>query len=305
MRRVVAGGAPALVAVVCLALVPGLFSGSAFGDPCEVDATGICLEDTVPGTPPVGDSPTPPTTPTGDGGCRDQAGDPVPCTDGYGGSWSGGPRWCYQYRLDPQPPAASPLWGAHDPSEGSLWSCDYGLAVPGNSWFVPDGAAIVDAASLAQDLLSRADFAYAAAASAPGGDDPTYVGYLTWLWIPPDQWEDVSASITVSGATVTIRGVPTEVEWTVGSQEHVCRGPGRVWQPGLSENAKTTCAIAIDTLRDPNGERLGVSARIRYAVTWSCTGRCSDAAGDLGSVAALPGPSAELVVRQRQTVVTG
>ncbi|WP_193604807.1 hypothetical protein [Nocardioides dongkuii] len=313
MRGMTSGVAHAAAFGAILGLLTSLaFAVSALpAAACEVDATGICLDGTEPGAPPGG--PTDPADtsgssgsdiPVGDPACRDQSGAPVPCVDGYGGSWSGAPRWCYQYRLDPQPPPGSALWGQHDPEGGSLWSCDYSVAVPGNTWFVPDGVALVDAGAIARDLLSRTDFEYAEAVTAPGDGSPTYVGYRTWLWVPETQWRAVSASLTVSGATVTIQGVPVEVDWKVGPHGLACPGPGTAWSPDMDEDAHTSCSIEIDDLTDPDGDSLRVTARIRYAVTWTCVGRCSAASGDLGNVSALPGAPAELLVRQRQTVVT-
>lgn len=269
---------------------------------CEVDASGICLEGTEVGEEPD-DLPGVATDPISSA-CSDESGAAVPCTNGYGGSWSGAPRWCYQYQLSPQPSAGSQLWGVNDPSEGTLWSCDYSVAVPSNTWFVPNGQAVVDAGSIARDLVSRADFEYADAATAPGGDQPTYVGYRTWLWIPPEQWRPVSASLTLSGATVTIRATPLGVEWAIGSRQMFCDGPGRPWKDGYPEDAQTPCSVVFDEVEGPNGDELDVAARIRYTVEWSCVGSCSSTSGDLGEIAALAGSSSQLVVKQRQTVVT-
>lgn len=269
---------------------------------CEVDASGICLEGSEIGEEPddAGEFATEPI----DSACRDESGTAVPCVDGYGGSWSGAPQWCYQYQLSPQPSAGSQLWGANDPSEGTLWSCDYSVAVPGNTWFVPNGQAVVDAGSIARDLMSRADFEYADAATAPGGAQPTYVGYRTWLWVAGEQWHPVSASVTIAGATVTIRATPTGVEWTLGSRRMFCDGPGRAWKDGYPEDAETRCSVVFEEVQEPDGDELAVSARIRYAVAWTCVGSCSDAGGDLGEIAALAGSPTELLVKQRQTVVT-
>lgn len=269
---------------------------------CEVDASGICLQGTE-----IGDDPVDPPDIAADpiaSSCRDQSGVAVPCTDGYGGSWSGAPRWCYQYQLSPQPSVGSQLWGEDEPSEGTLWSCDYSVAVPSNTWFVPNGEAVVDAGSIARDLVNRADFEYATAATAPGGEQPTYVGYRTWLWVPPEQWHPVSASLTVSGATVTIRATPVGVDWALGSRQMFCDEPGRPWKDGYPEDAQTSCSVVFDEVEGPNGDELNVAARIRYAVEWSCVGSCSSASGDLGEIAALAGSPSQLVVKQRQTVVT-
>lgn len=288
----------ALVMVVSASL-SWVLAGAALA--CDVDVSGVCVEGTDPGSP--GDQPDATTEPIAST-CHDQTGAAVACVDGYGGSWAGAPRWCYQYQLSPQPSAGNPLWGTHEPSEGTLWSCDYSVAVPTNTWFVPNGQAVVDAGSIARNLLSRADFEYADAATAPEGAQPTYVGYRTWLWIPPNQWHPVSASVTVAGATVTIRATPTGVVWRLGARQMLCDGPGRPWKDGYPEDAQTPCSVVFDDVEHPNGDEFEVVARIRYAVEWSCVGSCSSSVGDLGEIDALAGSPSRLVVKQRQTVVT-
>ena len=75
--------------------------------------------------------------------------------DEYGGTWDAG-HGCYAFQVQPQPPAGSSLWEGHDPSEGSVWSCDYTVTIPENSWFVPNGEdPLVDPAVLAQEALGR------------------------------------------------------------------------------------------------------------------------------------------------------
>ncbi|MCM0621957.1 hypothetical protein [Nocardioides bruguierae] len=300
MRRVT-GGVMATGLLVAVA-VAGIVAMGPGASACEVDASGICIIKTVPGG--GSSNPVVPIGDEGETGCRDEDGTAVACVDGYGGVWSGGPRWCYQYQLDPQPPAESPLWGGHAPSEGSLWSCDYSGVTPGNTWFVASAEPAVDPAVLAQQALDRAAFPRPGARTAPGGSAATLVGYPTWLWVDDQAWRPLSVSVTAAGATVSLAAEPVLVLWSVGSQSLTCPGPGRAWDDSLGEHAQSPCTVTVDHLLDPSGDQLSVEARVRYAVTWSCQGRCSTVAGDLGEVDALPGPSSTLTVEQRQTVVT-
>jgi hypothetical protein len=73
----------------------------------------------------------------------------------------------------------------------------------------------------------------------------------------------------------------------------------------MSDVATTTCGYTYETTStdQPDG-RFAISATIRYQVTWTCTGACPTASGDLGLVDA-PAGSSTLRVLQRQTVVVG
>lgn len=295
--------AATLVSVV-LVLAHGAVS-PVLADPCNgpVGPGGICLGTDLPGSPPTTGPGTPPST--GDVGCSDRAGRAVPCVNGFGFVWVGAPHWCYGFQLDPQPPVGNPIWNGHDPADGSVWSCDPTVAVTGNTWFVPSGHAVVDAAQVARDLVKRAPFEFADAHAAPGPDYHTYVNYKNWLWIPPEQWHDVGVSLTVAGATISLQAAPTRVDWDMGDGQGVaCAGPGRVWNDGMPEDAPTGCSFTYAALRNSNGDSWLVSARISYAVSWSCTGNCSSGNGDLGEVSARPGKSTAMTVLQRQTVVT-
>jgi hypothetical protein len=177
--------------------------------------------------------------------------------------------------------------------------------VPGNTWFVPQGQIRVDPGEIARDLVRRAPFEYADAHAAPGPDYHTYVNYKNWLWIPSEQWHDVGVSLTVGGATVSLQATPTRVDWDMGDGQTVsCAGPGRKWRDGMSEDAPTDCSHTYASLKNPDGDTWPVSARISYAVTWSCTGNCSSGSGHLGDVSALRGKSTSMTVLQRQAVVT-
>jgi hypothetical protein len=180
------------------------------------------------------------------------------------------------------------------------------VSVPENVWFVPNGAAVINPAQVAQQLVEQAPFELANAHTAPGSDYHTYINYKNWLWIPESQWHDVSVSLTVAGATVTLTATPSHTAWDMGNGETVsCVGPGREWVKGMPENAPTNCSFTYAALVDPEGDTWSVSAAINYTVGWTCTGNCGGQnSGDLGDVTALAGEPTSLTVLQRQTVVT-
>lgn len=309
MRSAVAAVA-AVTAVVASSIVVILFNitAPAWADcpPDPVDpASGLCLSDTIPSTPPTTTPGTPATSGTNPGGQACPGAPGGVCVNEYGYVWIGPPHSCYGFPLDPQPELESPLWGDNDPTKGTLWSCDPTVSIPGNTWYVPDGAPVINPGQVAQQLVSQAPFETANASIAPPPSFHTYISYKNWLWIPESQWHDVSVSLTVGGATVTMTAKPTHVNWDMGNGETVsCVGPGREWVKGMSEDAPTNCSYAYKSMEDPEGDTWSVSAAINYTVAWTCTGNCGgQTSGDLGDVTAVAGDSTSITVYQRQTVV--
>lgn len=307
MRRGVgAAAAVALFVATAVVLVIGTTNGPAWADcpPDPVDETGICLSDTVPDTPGTTDPGNPGNT--GGNGPSGPACPGAPdgiCVNDYGFIWNSAHN-CYAFPLDPQPEPDSPLWGNNDPTKGQMWSCDPTVSVPENTWYVPNGQAVINPAQVAQQLLERAPFEFANAKIAPPPTYHTYISYKNWLWIPAEQWHEVSVGLSVGGATVTLTAAPSYVDWDMGNGERTsCVGAGREWVKGLPENAPTNCSYAYDEMEDLEGDKWTVSARINYTVSWTCTGNCGGAtSGDLGDVTALAGESTTVTVYQRQTV---
>ncbi|MEO7625659.1 MAG: hypothetical protein ABIS91_05255, partial [Nocardioides sp.] len=139
--------------------------------------------------------------------------------------------------------------------------------------------------------------------TAPQTPAATYVGIENWLWIPATQWGRLSKSVAAGPTTVTVTAAPSAVVWVAGSKSVTCPGPGAAWTAGMTDAAATTCSIKFQqtSVGQPD-EVFAVTAVIRYHVTWSCTGTCSTASGDLGMVDA-PAGTGEMAVLQRQTVV--
>jgi hypothetical protein len=308
LRRVSTAAAAAVVVAASSMVLLVVNNNAAWADcpPDPLDERGVCLSATVPSHPPTNDPGPKQPGPTGSACPGAPNGD---CVNDYGGVWIGPPRDCYGFKLDPQPPAGDPLWGGHDPSKGSIWGCSSGIGPAGaltDYWFVPNGAAVVDPGAVAQQLVKRAPFELANAHMAPSPDYHTYINYVNWLWIPKGQWHDVSVSLTVAGATVTLTAKPTSARWDMGNGEGTsCAGPGRAWVHGMPEDAPTNCSFQYSTMHDPEGDTWAVSARINYTVGWTCTGNCAgQTSGDLGHVTALAGNPTSITVLQRQTVVT-
>lgn len=271
----------------------------------------VCVQ--VPGTPGGthtdpggnGNSGTTPVT------CNDiYTGQEVPCTDPNAGAWFPGAMngaGCNAFMLQPQPPAGSPMWEGHDPSEGSVWGCDTDFTNPGNTFFVPNGQGptVVDPAVLAQKTLKQMNLVAADAKIAPGPNFHTYININNWLWVPPGQWHTLTVSAAAGPTRVTVTAAPVGVDWNMGNGEtKQCTDAGRVSEPGMTDAATTTCSYAYKSLTNPAGDKHTVSAQLVYAVTWTCAGTCLTPSGDLGDVTAPAGQTTTIEVRQRQTVVT-
>lgn len=293
----------AAIAVVLTSTAPSV----ADCPPDPVDETGLCTSSTTSDDP----DPTSDPTPGGEGGDPGSGGVGCPgapngeCVNEYGGTWIDPPRDCYAFALDPQPQPGSPLWGTNDPEAGSIWSCDQTVSVPENTWYVPDGEGVIDPAAVARQLKRTAPFEFAEANLAPGPDYHTYIGYENWMWVPGEQWHEVSVSLAAGGARVTLTAEPTFVTWDMGNGDRPsCVGPGRAWVKGMAENAPTNCSYEYQDMVDSEADTWEVSARINYAVSWTCTGACGGRNGDdMGNVTALAGDATSITVRQRQTVV--
>lgn len=267
-----------------------------------VTDTGICLGGTTPGNPGTETPGQPPGGGTNNE-CRDNSGNTIPCSDGFGGVWLGAPHNCYGFMLDPQPPADSPLWEGHSPDEGSVWSCDYTVSIEENTWFVPGAPPVVDGATVARTLAERAPFEIVELNVAPSPPNKSYVNLKNWLWIPDRQWHDISVSLGINGARVTMTAKPSRVQWDMGDgTTKSCLDTGRAWQQGLSDSAETTCGYTYSSTSPDGGYT--ITSRLYYDITWTCTGRCSAPSGSLGEWAA-PSTTTSLVVGERQSVVIG
>lgn len=296
----------------CLTLATLAISTQAVADPpacpdgetpSEIPGGWICIPVENPGDPgdeDPGDGGGGGGTPVG---CFD--GDrEVPCHDEYGGTWDAA-HGCYAFQVQPQPPAGSPLWEGHDPSEGSVYSCDHTITIPQNSWFVANGEEpLIDPAVLAQEALGRMKLEQANAQIAPGPDFHTYVHIDNWLWLPQAQWHDLQGTVSAGPTSVTVTAEPIRVDWDMGVDVQSCYDAGRAWEKGMTDAAKTSCSFAYESIEDPTGDVHNVSAQLVYGVTWVCSGACLTPSGDLGEIEAPAGEGTTIEVRQRQTVVT-
>jgi hypothetical protein len=321
------------VLLIGASLVLGVATSASACD--QVDAEGICLDgaDGGGGGSSGGNDPGPtglacPGAPDGE------------CINEQGHVWVD-EHQCYAWKDDPQPPANDPVWSNNNitPADGAFWTCSIGPN-SGAVWFVPNGESpIPDAETIARQLVARAPFEVADVHVAPPPTAYSYVNFENWLWVPRQQWHDVSASLSISGATVTLTATPSRVHWrlgTAGETQRGCSGvrgsvwgsgsyqvvdelpcsvgvdcydPGQAWVPGMTDIAKTTCSWTY--LRassynstgniDPSLRGWTITGQFYYDVSWSCVGNCSGTEGSLGEYPA-PSSTSCLTVYERQSV---
>ncbi len=259
---------------------------------------GICIPVIDPGTPPD-EPPSGPSAP-GNPACHREDGSPVDCVTDWG-TWSD-ERQCWIHPVHVS--HTDPIWDGH--TDGSVWMC--GLATdadPVVMFWMPPGSqpTAIDPGVLAQRAQGLLPLPSAQVRTAPQAPDPTYVGVENWLWIPQDQWATLSKTVTAGNTSVTVTATPSQVAWNLGTDTVTCYSAGSVWRLGMTDAAQTSCGYTYESSSESQpGGMFTVSATIHYAVTWTCAGSCSTAAGELGLVDA-PAGTSTLEVRQRQTVV--
>lgn len=122
----------------------------------------------------------------------------------------------------------------------------------------------------------------------------TYVGLRTFLWVDRAQWRTQTATASVDGQTVSARSVPTAVEWNLGEKIITCTGRGTPYNPDGPMDQPGSCTYTYQrSSAGQPGRKYQISATIKWRVSWTCTGACDTAGGDLGllsstTVAQLP-----------------
>ncbi len=160
------------------------------------------------------------------------------------------------------------------------------------------GAPIVDPAELASEALQRTPLPEPAISMAPAPDIPQLVNLATFLWLPSEQWQPVTASASAGGVTSTVTATPVRVIWDMGQGDSlVCDGPGLPYRPDLPDDRQPSdChyTYRYSSAGQP-GQAFTVTATVEWETTWSVTG--APGGGSLGTVsrsASIPVQVAEL-----------
>lgn len=126
--------------------------------------------------------------------------------------------------------------------------------------------------------------------TAPAGR--TFVRLETGLWVDQADYVTRSITVTVPDQSVTATATPQSVTWNMGEGSVTCTGPGT---PG-----GTACAYTYErSSASRPGGKYRISATITWALGWTCTGNCDQAAGQLDPLTMTT--TADLAVGEVQT----
>ncbi len=135
------------------------------------------------------------------------------------------------------------------------------------------GGPALSPAQLAQLARKRLRLPQPRIVASPTGDQLVHLP--TWLWLS-DGWQQVSASASVPGLSVTAVAKPTSVSWSMGDGGVVdCVGPGTPYrETGNPRAASPDCGYAYRTSSafQPN-HAFQVTATVRWTVSWSGGGQ--------------------------------
>jgi hypothetical protein len=157
---------------------------------------------------------------------------------------------------------------------------------------------VVDPATLAQYAEQLLPLLYPVHATAPPSTSTQLVGLRTWLWIDPQDFRPVSASVSAANLDVTATARPIRVVWDMGDGSPAvdCGGPGTPYDPSAADAAQhTDCAHVFSHSGTYTAE-----VSIEWVVEWSAS---NGDAGVLGPVRR--GVTLPLTVESRQAVITG
>jgi hypothetical protein len=185
-----------------------------------------------------------------------------------------------------------------NPVEGETYFliCDF----PDGTFFVRQivysvGVSVVDAGTLARQAYRILPLSYPHPSTAP--PDRQLAGVRTWLWIDPDDYRTVTATVEVPGLQVTATATPERVRWQMGSPSDAvaCDGPGTPYDPSRADDAQqTTCSYVFQRSGD---------VLVTVYIDWSVTWEASDGTGGVLPPVAR-GRSFVASVDQRQAVIT-
>jgi hypothetical protein len=178
-------------------------------------------------------------------------------------------------------------------------------------------APTVDAEAEAESAFDRMPLATADIHIAPGPPLPTYPNLETWVWVPRDQWQTLTLTVTAGATTVHVEARPVRLEVDSGERDQmkysstsidptfVCSGPGRAWHESYGDDAETSCGYTYMTTSSHNpagGDEYHLSGSIVYEGSWTCVGQCTSEGGSLGEVSG-PTGNQDVEVQERQSVV--
>ncbi|MQS04792.1 ATP/GTP-binding protein [Streptomyces sp. OF1] len=201
---------------------------------------------------------------------------------------------CTTRKLDPQPPASSPVWGGRSPSEGAIYirTCEMVRGGPGAAGRVafPAGGPFFageapddegpDPAVLAQRAIDSMLLAGPAIAS-PKTEGTYTVGMPMWMWVTPSAttYGPNTATASAGGVTVTATARVSRIVWDMGDGRRVtCTGPGTPYRASYGKQPSPTCG---HTYRASSASQAGGTYPVTATATWEIEWSGGDQAGEV------------------------
>lgn len=133
----------------------------------------------------------------------------------------------------------------------------------------------VDPQQLAQQARDEVPTPSPSIQMNPPEDKGEVTNVETWLWVPPSQWQPVTASASAGNVTVTTTATPDHVVWDMGNGDAVtCNGPGTPYdtsRPAAEQSTDCSYTYRRSSARESDG-RYHVTATVYYQVAWTATG---------------------------------
>jgi hypothetical protein len=141
--------------------------------------------------------------------------------------------------------------------------------------WIPAGAAgpSISPAQVAAMARKRLRLPSPTVATSPAAEQ--LVNLPTWLWLS-NGWQEVSATASVPGISVTAVAKPTSVAWLMGDGGTVtCDGPGTPYQAGADPKSQSpSCGYTYRTSSArQRGETFPVTVTVNWTVVWSGAGQ--------------------------------
>ena len=190
---------------------------------------------------------------------------------------------CVDRQWAQQPPAGDPMWGGHDPHDGTLkfQMCQGdGALLP---WprvvFAPNGqpAAVpqVSPAQLAKQAKAELGLEAPDIRLAPPGNSPygATVGFPVWMWTArrPSTTGPVSKTAAADGISVTVTATLESISWSTGDGATVqCAGGGTPFTDDQAGSPSPTCGHLYS---QPSSAAYAISATGHWSISWSGAGQ--------------------------------
>ncbi|WP_331720021.1 ATP/GTP-binding protein [Streptomyces sp. NBC_00147] len=213
---------------------------------------------------------------------------------------------CEATKMVPQPPAGSPLWEGHKPSDGAVYTRGC-LTGPNPAidifWSAnPPAANAIDPKIVAQMALDKMTLAAPRIDINPKPGGKGLVGMPVWMAVDesPTTYGPNSATATAGGVTVTATAKVKSIVWTMGDGTSVtCNGPGTVYRKSFGMKQSPDCGhVYKQTSTEQPGGKFKVTATATWAVDWQVAG----GGGETGQLTEVRNAAVAVTIVESQAV---